>query len=241
MLSFSRVAFDIAGVRLIREFDLTVSPHEIVVMVGPSGVGKTTVLRLAAGLERPAAGNLTNSFTRTCVVFQEPRLLPWANARDNVALAAERGGLARTQRRDRAERWLRRLGFDRSDMAKHPLQLSGGMQARVAIARALVTEPDFVLMDEPFAALDLPRRRDLQALTRSLCKEAGAAVLFVTHDLAEAVSLADRIVVMTGSPARITTEWPQRPSVSDADIWSAVADLSRRPEFAAVFGGTAGG
>jgi NitT/TauT family transport system ATP-binding protein len=236
MLSFSKVAFDISGTRLVDDFDLAVSPHEIVVIVGSSGIGKTTVLRLAAGLERPTSGSVTNSFARTTVVFQEHRLLPWASARDNVALALEGRACSRTQCRDQAERWLQRLGFEASDMAKHPLQLSGGMQARVAIARAFATKPDLILMDEPFAGLDLARRRDLQALTRSLCSETGVAVLFVTHDLAEAVSLADRIVVMAESPAKVTAEWSQSPKMSAADIWSAVADLSHRPEFATVFG-----
>ena len=237
MLSFSKVIFDISGTRLMEDFDLVISPQEIVVIIGPSGIGKPTVLRLAAGLEPPTAGSVTNSFVRTTVVFQEHRLLPWASARDNVAVALEGHAFSRTQCRDQAERWLQRLGFEPSDMAKHPLQLSGGMQARVAIARAFATKPDLVLMDEPFAALDLARRRDLQVLTRSLCSETGVSVLFVTHDLAEAVSLADRIVVMAGLPARITAEWPQSPKLSASDTWSAVADLSQRPEFATVFGG----
>ncbi|ABD87490.1 ABC transporter ATP-binding protein [Rhodopseudomonas palustris] len=235
MLRFSDVGFVIDGGLLLASLNLVIAPHDIVVMVGRSGIGKTTALRLAAGLERVSSGALDNSFARTAMVFQEPRLLPWASALDNVALALEGGDRSRLQRRELAAQWLRRLGFDAADLSKHPLQLSGGMQARVAIARALVTKPDLILMDEPFAALDLALRRDLQALTRALCSETGAAVLFVTHDLAEAVCLADRIVVISGAPGTITAELPQRPASSLSEMWSAVAELSRRAEITAAF------
>ena len=109
------------------------------------------------------------------------------------------------------------------------------MQARVAIARALITDPDLILMDEPFAALDLGLHRDLQVLTRSLCAQNGTAALFVTHDPAEAASLADRNVVMSGRPARITAIWPQVPKASASDMWSTVTELWRQSEIAAAF------
>lgn len=240
MLTLSRVAYDIGGTPVIADCDLAVAPREIIVLVGPSGTGKTTILRLAAGIARAASGAVTNTFARTTAVFQEPRLLPWANAMDNVALALDGRNLPRPQRHDLAARWLRRLGFEPTDLAKHPAQLSGGMQARVAIARAFVTEPDFVVMDEPFAALDLARRRDLQTLTRTLCREQGTAALFVTHDLAEAVALADRIVVMAGRPGRVVAEHAQTPRATQAAIWTAVAELLQQPAFEEVFGDNAG-
>jgi NitT/TauT family transport system ATP-binding protein len=235
MLKLSDVAFDIAGQKLLQALNLTVAPREIVVIVGRSGIGKTTVLRLAAGLEQPTSGVIDDGFARTAMVFQEPRLLPWSSALDNVALALEGGELSRPQRRERAEDWLRRLGFATQDLNKHPLQLSGGMQARVAIARGFITDPDLLLMDEPFAALDFGLRRDLQALTRALCIEGGTAALFVTHDLAEAVNLADRIVVMARKPAEISAIWPRVPTKSASEMWSAVAELWGRSEIAAAF------
>jgi NitT/TauT family transport system ATP-binding protein len=234
MLSLSQVAFDIDGVRLIEGFNLSVTPREIVVLIGPSGIGKTTVLRLAAGLQRQTVGTIENRFARTAIVFQEPRLLPWASAVENVGLALDGDGLSSAHRREKAADWLRRLGFDAADLAKHPLQLSGGMQARVAIARAFVTKPDLILMDEPFAPLDLALRRDLQAITRSLCNQSGTAVLFVTHDLAEAVSLADRIVMMSGSPAKLHAVVSHVPTTTDTEMWSAAAELSKQFEITAV-------
>lgn len=241
MLTFAGVAYDVGGAPLIANCDLAVAPREIIVLVGPSGIGKTTILRLAAGIERATCGTVSNAFARTTAVFQEPRLLPWANAIDNVALALDGSDLSRPQRHDVAARWLRRLGFEPTDMAKHAAQLSGGMQARVAVARAFVTEPDFVVMDEPFAALDLARRRDLQTLTRTLCRKQGTAALFVTHDLVEAVALADRIVLMAGRPGRVVAEYPQTPRATQAETWTAVAELLRQPAFAKVFGGNSGG
>jgi NitT/TauT family transport system ATP-binding protein len=238
MLTLSGVAYDVSGMPLVAGLHLAVAPREIVVLVGPSGVGKTTILRLASGLAHAAAGVVTNTFARTTAVFQEPRLLPWADALDNVALALDGSPLSRPQRRELAGRWLGRLGLEKTDLAKHPAQLSGGMQARVAIARAFVTEPDFVVMDEPFAALDLARRRDLQALTRTLCREQGTAALFVTHDLAEAVALADRIVLMGGRPGGVVAEHALARPTTQAGVWTALADLLRQPAFNKVFGCT---
>ena len=133
--------------------------------------------------------------------------------------------------------WLRRLGFDDADMEKHPRQLSGGMRARVAIARAFAISPDLVLMDEPFASLDLALRRNLQLEVRRLARKQGAAVLFVTHDLTEAVSIADRIVVLAGRPARVTADFPQTPPENLPAVWEAAAALSRRPELVPVVAG----
>lgn len=237
MLRLEGACCEIGGTPVVADLDLCVAAREIVVLVGPSGIGKTTLLRLAVGLLTATSGTVSNGFARTTAVFQEPRLLPWASALDNVSLALETGDLGRTERRERAVRWLRRLGFDLADMAKHPAQLSGGMLARVAIARAFVGKPDFVVMDEPFAALDLVRRRDLQALTRSLCREQGAAALFVTHDLAEAVSLADRILLMAGRPGRIVAERVPTPPANQAGIWTSLADMLRDEAFAGLFGG----
>ena len=237
MLELSNVLWRVNGQRIVEDITLKVRAGELTVMIGPSGAGKTTLLRLAVGLIAPSSGFCRNGFSNTAMVFQEPRLLPWANALDNVALPLEADHIGKSERREKAAQWLARLGFEPRDFVKRPLQLSGGMRARVAIARAFVTMPDFVIMDEPYAALDLGLRRDLQGLTRHLAGETGAAVLFVTHDLPEAVRLADRIVVIAGRPGRITAELANRPVEALAEVWTAAAALSYRPELRPVLDG----
>lgn len=235
MLRLDHVAWWADGPVIVDKLCLSVPPGELVVMLGASGVGKTTALRLAAGLLQPREGKVTNGFSRTAMVFQEPRLMPWATARDNVTLVLER--LPHARRDEVAGGWLKRLGFDDADMEKHPQQLSGGMRARVAIARAFAIGPELVLMDEPFSSLDLALRRSLQLEVRRLAREEGVAVLFVTHDLTEAVSIADRIVVLAGRPAKVTAELPQTPPDGLPAVWEAAAALSRRPELASVVAG----
>ncbi|MDI4663699.1 ATP-binding cassette domain-containing protein, partial [Xanthobacter autotrophicus] len=153
--------------------DLVVKAGELVVLLGPSGCGKTSLLRLAAGIEAVQGGHVANRFRRTAMVFQEPRLMPWADARDNAAFGLKALGAAKAERRAAAEAILRRLGFAEADLAKRPAQLSGGMQQRVSIARAFALKPDLVLMDEPFSALDVGLRGDLQALLRAEVEGAG--------------------------------------------------------------------
>jgi NitT/TauT family transport system ATP-binding protein len=240
MLELSHAAWGIDGTTIVAAIDLTVAKGELTVVIGPSGTGKSTLLRLAAGLIGPTKGICRNTFCRTAMVFQEPRLLPWASAADNIALVLETDGLDRKTRMEKAAEWLMRLGFSPEDILKRPSALSGGMRARVAIARAFVTNPDLVLLDEPFAALDLGLRRDLQGLTRKLADETGAAVLFVTHDLPEAVRLADRIVVMAGKPGTVTASLPNTPVDHLTDVWLAAATLSRAHAIAPIIEGLAG-
>lgn len=232
MLSFDGVQLLFPDGLVLDRLDLSVRPGELVVIIGRSGCGKTTLLRLAAGAERPSAGVVRNGFTHSTMVFQEPRLLPWADALDNAAFGLKARGEARAARRAAAADILDRFGFDEADFAKRPSALSGGMQQRVAIARALAVAPDLVLMDEPFSALDVGLRQDLQALVRREVERAGTAVLFVTHDLAEAVRLADRIVVLSPRPARVVADISQVPVSDPGDIYAAAAALMRRPEVA---------
>ncbi len=230
MLRFEDISWDAEGRTIVADVDLSVGRGELVALLGPSGAGKTTLLRLAAGLIAPGRGRVSNDGDRIAMIFQEPRLLPWESALDNAALALSADGLARAAARERARHWLLRLGLGEGDLAKRPAGLSGGMQARVAIARAFAIEPDLVLLDEPFAALDPARRQALQGMLRDLVVGTGVAALFVTHDPGEAVRLADRIVVLAGTPGRVAADIANRPVETPAEIWSRVAELARRPE-----------
>ncbi len=209
----------------IGPLDLTIAAGEIVAVVGASGAGKSTLLRLLAGLEPAAEGSIRRAEGRTGFVFQSATLMPWADARTNVALPLELAGVARPDARARATRALTAVGLgDRLDA--RPRQLSGGMAMRVALARALVTEPDLLLLDEPFAALDsVTRRRLIEDLHRLWAARAPRpAIVFVTHDVEEAVYLAGRAVVLDGASGRLAATLALPGTLPRPDGWRATAD-----------------
>jgi NitT/TauT family transport system ATP-binding protein len=193
--------------RALGPMSLALQPGEIVALVGPSGCGKSTALRLLAGLEAPSRGDVRRAAGRgeTAVVFQAPTLMPWARAIDNVALPLELAGVSRAQARERALAALAGVRLEGAEASK-PAQLSGGMAMRVSLARALVTEPRLLLLDEPFAALDEITRRDLAADIHVLWARLRPAIVFVTHNVEEAVFLASRVLVMTAGPGRLHGE-----------------------------------
>lgn len=179
---------------------------ELLCVLGPSGCGKTTLLRVLGGLVAPTRGAVRvrgeapeTAWSRIAYVFQSPRLVPWRTARDNVRLAQElRGGRAD----GRADRYLALVGL--ADLAdRYPAVLSGGERQRVALARALAVEPEVILMDEPFSALDLATRARLREELREIWRSERRTIVFVTHDVAEAEALATRILVLSERPARI--------------------------------------
>jgi len=237
MLSLTELCKNFGPQRIIAQIDLVVAPGEFVVVIGASGCGKTTLLRLAAGALSPTTGRVDNRFSRTASVFQEPRLLPWRTAIDNAAFGLKALGFDRRQRRAKAETILARLGLDAAELGKRPAALSGGMAQRVAFARALAVAPDLLLMDEPFGALDIGMRRSMQDLTRREAEKAGMAVLFVTHDISEALRLASRIIVLSPRPGRIVADIRHNPLSDPAEIFQAAASLLKKPEIeAALFG-----
>jgi NitT/TauT family transport system ATP-binding protein len=187
--------------------DLALAPGEIVALVGPSGCGKSTALRLLAGLETPTRGAARRAAGRgeTSVVFQSPTLAPWLSASANVALPLELAGVAKAAARSRAREALARVGLAGAEDAR-PAQLSGGMAMRAALARALVTRPRVLLMDEPFAALDEITRRNLADDVLALWTQTRPAIVFVTHNVEEAVYMAARVLVMTPGPGRLAGE-----------------------------------
>lgn len=206
------VAFDVPGkgsMLAVDNIDIAVPAGQFVALVGPSGCGKTTALNMLAGLMKPSAGTVS----RYGVPVQGPSrdigymlarsaLTPWRSVRKNVELGLEIHGVAAADRKQRAMELLEMLKIDHFADA-YPSQLSHGMQQRVAIARTLAIDPDLWLMDEPFGALDAQTRVQVQADFLALWEGSGKTVLFVTHDLSEAVMMADRVIVMTHRPARI--------------------------------------
>ncbi|MDA7418691.1 ABC transporter ATP-binding protein [Xenophilus arseniciresistens] len=186
-----------------------VKSGEFVVLLGPSGCGKSTLLYMLAGLERATRGALlsdgvpiTGPSPERGMIFQEAALFPWLDIRDNVAYGLALQGVPRAQRERRAMELLARVGLNGFEL-KRPSQLSGGMRQRAAMARALALQPKVLMMDEPFAALDIQTRAKMQAYLLQLWRESGASVLLVTHSIEEAIGLADRIVVFTARPGRI--------------------------------------
>jgi NitT/TauT family transport system ATP-binding protein len=188
----------------LRSATLEVDRGEFVCVVGGSGSGKTTLLNILAGLDRPTSGR-AHVHGRVALVFQEPALLPWLTAAGNVALALELRGVKSAERKRIAVELLSRVhlsGFEH----RRPHELSGGMKQRVALARALAQEPDVLLMDEPFGALDAISRDLLQEELERIWRESRLTVLFVTHNAREAVRLGDRVMVFTSRPGRVAHE-----------------------------------
>lgn len=206
------------GTQALAPTDFTLMPGEFVSLIGPSGCGKSTLLKLVAGLIEPSDGRLqwwrqsallqgaqAPSGRRLAFVFQEATLMPWSSVEANVRLPLELQKVPRDEAEVRVAQALQRVGLSRYASHK-PRELSGGMQMRVSIARALVTEPDLLLMDEPFGALDEITRNKLDEDLRQLWAEKGLSVVFVTHSVYEAAFLSSRVVVMAARPGRVFQE-----------------------------------
>jgi len=197
-------------VSALEGLDLTVRRGEFVVLIGPTGCGKSTLLNMLAGLAKPDRGEINFNTTPSsddniAYVFQHYTLFPWRTLLNNVSFGLQMRGVARRERKERARAILDQVGLSDFENA-FPHETSGGMRQRAAIAQALAFNPEFLLMDEPFGALDDATRTELQRLLVRLCQASGAAVLFVTHNIDEAVMTADRILVFSERPGRIIEE-----------------------------------
>jgi NitT/TauT family transport system ATP-binding protein len=213
---------------VLRGLDLEVRPGEFLVLVGPSGCGKSTLLRSVAGLHTVQSGRLLvdgeqvrGTSADRAMVFQEDGLLPWRSVLRNVELPLALQGVSRARRRELADRWIHRVGL--AGYERHlPRALSGGMRQRAQLARTLAGSPRIILMDEPFAALDVRSRAAMRALLVDVWRADPTTVLFVTHDVDEALALADRVVVLGATAGRVTTvvdvphpRQPPEPSTPD--------------------------
>ncbi|MFF5986597.1 ABC transporter ATP-binding protein [Prauserella flavalba] len=216
----------------LESIDLDIAEGEFTVVVGPSGCGKSTLLDLLAGLGTPSSGRVlldgrpvTGPGVDRGIVFQQYALLPWRTAQGNVEFGLEATGVPKRERAERAREYLELV--DLAAFAdRHPHELSGGMKQRVAIARSLAYDPDVLLMDEPFAALDAQTRESLQDELRRIWRRTGKTIVFITHGIDEAVYLGQRVAVLTSRPGRIK-------SVVDIQLdRSAAEDIRSAPEFA---------
>lgn len=202
-LRAKELAHSFGPAKILLNIDLTLNQGETIAVVGPSGGGKSTLLRLCAGLLNVETGKLSSTFQRQSFAFQDARLLPWQTALDNIAFGLKALGVAGRERRKQAYDMGLKLGLLESDLVKFPGDLSGGMRQRVSFSRALLTQPDLLFLDEPFSALDIGLKRELQQILLDDVVQRNTAVFFITHDLMEAVRLADRMLVLAGSPGEI--------------------------------------
>jgi len=218
-LRFEDVSLCYNGHWVLRDVNMVVRSGEFVSLIGPSGCGKTSLLRMVAQLVEPTSGRVTIELAnvsgvsagggraRQAYVFQEPNLLPWRTVVENIALPLELSGQKRRVAIQTAREVIARVGLELRDAYKFPDMLSGGMRMRVSLARALVTRPDLMLLDEPFAALDDILRQRMNEELLAIWNQDRWTALFVTHNVAEAVFLSQRVLVLGGKPARITKEF----------------------------------
>ncbi|MDM4272465.1 taurine ABC transporter ATP-binding subunit [Klebsiella oxytoca] len=214
MLQISHLSADYGGKPALADINLTLDSGELLVVLGPSGCGKTTLLNLIAGFVPYQHGSITLEGRRVegpgadrGVVFQNEGLLPWRNVQDNVALGLQLAGVDKTQRRATAARMLKKVGLEGAEK-RFIWQLSGGQRQRVGIARALAANPQLLLLDEPFGALDAFTREQMQTLLLSLWHETGKKVLLITHDIEEAVFMATELILLSPGPGRVLKRLP---------------------------------
>jgi NitT/TauT family transport system ATP-binding protein len=229
---------DGASYRAVERASLNVADGEFVAIVGPTGCGKSTLLNVAAGLLAPSSGRvdifgapLATLNRQAGYLFQADALFPWKTALENVAIALEIAGTRRDEARDRAQVWLTRIGLSNFG-TRYPHMLSGGQRKRVGLAQVLIRDPKILLMDEPFGPLDAQTRQIMGNLLLDLWSAERKAVLFVTHDLEEAIALSDRVVIMSAGPAaRIMGEWrvplPRPRDIAEVKLDSDFLELHR--------------
>ncbi len=192
---------------ILEGINFELSQGEVLSVVGPSGGGKTTLMHLCADLIDVQEGKVENSFISSSFAFQEARLLPWKNVIDNIALGLKAQKISKKMAIAESKKIALRFGLEEDDFDKFPKDLSGGMRQRVSFARALVTKPSLLFLDEPFSALDIGLKKELQELLINLVNKKVITILFITHDLMEAIRLSDKILLLKADPGRIVKEF----------------------------------
>jgi NitT/TauT family transport system ATP-binding protein len=218
MITFEHVSKSFDSLKVLDDVSLHISSGEIVGVVGPSGSGKTTILKLITGIVTPESGSIRVAGGTVGYVFQEPRLLPWRTAVDNVAAPLLALGMDKTAARAKAAVWLGQMGLEGFEQY-HPAELSGGMAQRVSVARALAVEPSILLMDEPFSNMDMELKSSLMVTLQRILRERRTTAVYVTHDLTEALQLADRIVEL--QPTKTLRELDLTDRAAAARDWLA--------------------
>lgn len=242
---------DAAPQTVLQNFSLSLKPSEVVAILGPSGVGKSSLLRVLAGLQKADHGtvrfrgeDLRGPHPRSSFVFQDPSLLPWLSLEENVTFGLDfkhQPQIGKAEKQKRVLSAIEEVGL-LAARGRYPAELSGGMAQRTALARSLTRQPEILLLDEPFSALDEITRADMQTLLQRITARHGTAAILVTHDIDEAMILADRIVLLGGSPASAVGEWPiaedhpRDPSTPTlAQLRPQIVGLLRRQQTTAAF------
>ncbi len=192
---------------ILKDINFTLQKGEVLSIVGPSGGGKTTLLHLCAGLLDVQEGSVTNTFESSAFAFQEARLLPWKSVIDNIALALLAKGEKKSDAIKKSQEIALRFGLEEDDFDKFPKDLSGGMKQRVSFARALVVKPALLFLDEPFSALDIGLKKELQSVLIDMISKKEISVLFITHDLMEAIRLSDEMLLLKDDPGHIVKKF----------------------------------
>nr|WP_321461030.1 ATP-binding cassette domain-containing protein [uncultured Cohaesibacter sp.] len=221
LLEMAGVDFAYGERAVLASVDITCKRQQVLALMGPSGCGKTTLLSLAMGLLEPDCGAVVRHTGRVAAMFQDPLLLPWRNARDNVAFALKGQEMSRRAREEKALAMLAAVGLPQDCHQQFPHQLSGGMRQRVSLARALVGEPELLLLDEPFHALDHALVGQMLTLLEARVRTRGMGILMVTHDARDAAILADRTMVLSSSPARIMASFDRAEEEAGQEARSA--------------------